>query len=857
MPPKIGNQYAPPSSAGAQHVVENILRDFLNYLHSVKDRYAPGYDDLAQWESLHASAQSERLDWSSMEAEKHHNQLKFFGRALGEQMHRLPRENSLVRGILDNMKSAINEGMQQKSGEYALRHIIILIENVSKLLHIVNPVDLEKLVRLMKINEKAGTSFEDKDIVLLCGSTGSGKTTTLHFLAGTTFREEEVDGFFHLQPIGYADPAVARFKTSCGRDAMTSSLQATSVTVDGKELIICDIPGFGASQDVEEDIANGLGIVRAIHRAKTVRPVLVLSREGMGDRFTAFSETLSSVTRLIGNSESVDLKPFNYVFTKYEKRHRTCMCRQFILIRKRPRAEEEGKTMFKSFVDDIIQKTTPEAKIVLPMEGSPQELLRGILNDEYIVTEPKQYFVPFVSDSALRKLKLQLQITLRDVMSALVDEEFSLAVYRMQQLSDLALVLPEAIECAHLALEAIVRHVSSGRERVAHLAEKVQNVKIHKHFTQLLEAFKVEVKKLMASEEIRHVCAVFEKESNAKRRKVPGTNESFCIEQINKLLKIVSRDIPELDPNAALNTEVLMKKRGSFLTGVVRLKEMSELLCNIPGDHFVTSMYMKAFDIFYSFVDRVLSEAEQNFQTSPTRDMYNFERQAWFLAVLIQGFLNKPDTGSGEHAKMEELENRRLKLMLRLEIKISDTMELVTNTRFPDCSGQSSDDISTSPSLPVVKLSGLQGPRHLLLSVAQLPRLCKFLPSKIDPQDAEKSVALMDQKVDIFLDRIVAHSETLLDRLQEYDLLDKDTPLILRSANSFRSDLNQVIEEFAGVRQWSSDIHEQTAGNWQRLLRVKESLQSLIQSLDEKLEKQQTMGFSCGALPSTYFCRNS
>ena len=254
------------------------------------------------------------------------------------------------------MKNAIREGLQ-KDGPFHRRHVLLLAEAIPKLLNIVQPVDLEMLIDLMKKSHQAGDTMESKDVVLLLGSAGSGKTTTLHYLAGTSFAEVEVDGFFHLQPTSFVDPSVAGYKTSCSRDAVTKTIQTAQVNMGGVDIVICDTPGFGEHEGVEEDIANGLGIVRALHRAKNVRPLLVLSREGMGDRFSAFSETLTSATRLIGNAESAELllAPFNYVFTKYEKRHRTSMCRQFILIKKRPRADDEENPMFQSFVDDVSQ----------------------------------------------------------------------------------------------------------------------------------------------------------------------------------------------------------------------------------------------------------------------------------------------------------------------------------------------------------------------------------------------------------------------------------------------------------------------------------------------------------------------
>lgn len=845
-----------PSSANAFLTVEQVLKEFSAYIEGVRSKFSV-QDDGNDWNSPIVLVDGaidahdmNRIPWTSGEADRHRDRLKLYGRAMGEQMHRIPKENKVVRRILEIMKRAIREGLQ-KDGPYHRRHVLLLAENIPSLLSVVQPVDLEILIDLMKSNQRAGDTMDGKEVLLLLGSAGSGKTTTLHFMAGTSFAEVEADGFTHLQPTSFLDPSIAGYKTSCGREAVTSVIQTAQVNVDGVDLVICDTPGFGEAEGVEEDIANGLGIVRALHRAKNVRPVLVLSREGMGDRFSAFSETLTSVTRLIGNAESVDLKPFNYIFTKYEKRHHTCMCRQFMLINKRPRAVDEEIAIFKSFVDDIVTKTTPEAKIALPLEGGSHTLLRSLKGDDFLVQDPKSYFVPFVSEAALRKLKLQLQITLRDVMTSLVEDDYALAVYRMGQLSNLAVALPEAGECAQLGLEATLRHIGATRERIVTTVENILQVKVHKHFNQLLEALKPDIKKLIASEPLRLVCELFEKESHTKTPRTPSASESFCREQVQKLINFVSQDIPEFDP-AFLNIEALMRKRGSFLTGVIRLKEMSEVLRHIPGDEDVCRTYRRAFSHFYTFVDCVLQEAERTFQSTP-KDLQSFERQAWFLAVLIQGFLNKPNSGTGEHAKMEELENRRLKLMLRLEIKITDTIELVTNTRFPD----GNEDDSSPDSLPVVKLSGLWGPRQLLLNVSQLPRLCRFLPSKIESAKVEKSVSVLDKKIVNFMFTSTVKAESIFNRLDAM-ISQQALTSSIKAAVSARHDLKLVIEEFSGARCWSKEIEERTVDTFDRLLIVLDAIEASIVSMEVNLGQQKdgatVVGFSCGVLPYSYSC---
>jgi hypothetical protein len=48
-----------------------------------------------------------------------------------------------------------------------------------------------------------------------------------------------------------------------------------------KTLVICDSPGFGDSAGVEVDIANGVGMINALHGARSVRVVVILPFESL------------------------------------------------------------------------------------------------------------------------------------------------------------------------------------------------------------------------------------------------------------------------------------------------------------------------------------------------------------------------------------------------------------------------------------------------------------------------------------------------------------------------------------------------------------------------------------------------
>jgi hypothetical protein len=48
-----------------------------------------------------------------------------------------------------------------------------------------------------------------------------------------------------------------------------------------KTLVICDSPGFGDSAGVEVDIANGVGMINALHGSKSVRVVVLLAYDAL------------------------------------------------------------------------------------------------------------------------------------------------------------------------------------------------------------------------------------------------------------------------------------------------------------------------------------------------------------------------------------------------------------------------------------------------------------------------------------------------------------------------------------------------------------------------------------------------
>jgi energy-coupling factor transporter ATP-binding protein EcfA2 len=328
------------------------------------------------------------------------------------------------------------------------RWVDLLLDKVTDILDSTEHVNLEKLTTLMEKNDSAGSAMEGKDVILLLGSPGCGKTTTMHYLAGTSFREIPREGVSYFKPIDVADPSLADLKVSFGgKDVITRHLQVATVTLNSGPVVLCDTPSFGDHETIEEVIANSLGLVRAIHKARTVRPVLVLSRDEIGfrDQFNAYPQILSILVRLLGTDTNVDLKPFNFVFTKYDSKNTNSLRRQFSLFLKEGEMNGNMNEANKqAIIKHLMEHTDPDANVIVPTKGDPCEFLKKLMSTDSFVANPESFFVPNLSDAILSTMKRQLKFTLMDLREALSKCNNSTAIHRMQQMSKLANLLPEA-----------------------------------------------------------------------------------------------------------------------------------------------------------------------------------------------------------------------------------------------------------------------------------------------------------------------------------------------------------------------------------------------------------------------------
>jgi energy-coupling factor transporter ATP-binding protein EcfA2 len=202
------------------------------------------------------------------------------------------------------------------------------LSTLRKIFKKISPLNMQEMFRLIEKVDDAAQLIKGKQIILFLGGTGSGKSTTIHFLAGSRMVEKEVKGLNHIAPVEIRNSSLKNITTSPFSRSETRYI--TPVTVNFTDvggyntgsIILCDSPGFDDTSGVEVDIANGIGIVKAIKGCKSVKPVVLISYKSIGDRSEGLKKLTHVLAGMISDVEDQS-RTFSYIFTKYPQNERS------------------------------------------------------------------------------------------------------------------------------------------------------------------------------------------------------------------------------------------------------------------------------------------------------------------------------------------------------------------------------------------------------------------------------------------------------------------------------------------------------------------------------------------------------
>lgn len=323
------------------------------------------------------------------------------------------------------------------------------------------PLDIEKLIHYIKANEASAARIKDRDIILLLGTTGAGKTTTILYLSGCVMEKVKVKtssaknskGIAHIQAKEFPNAALKSFVTSGSTQSETRFVNAFDLPLaDGSLITLCDTPGFGDTGGLEVDLANGVGVVSALQESRSIRPFILFSKEDAGARWEGIKTMCTTLANLFGNSIE-HIESFAYGFTRFsdddDDVYEMLQNKQ-----KNMAAEDSSIPFYKAFVKDMVKKTDPgdddsdesNALLIFPLDGKPAAVLKRLL--EYpVIAQPSEALSFFATWQSMHKLELQLGCHVKNIEYSFRNGNIVLGVYKLDQLA----VLTKALKLKSVA----------------------------------------------------------------------------------------------------------------------------------------------------------------------------------------------------------------------------------------------------------------------------------------------------------------------------------------------------------------------------------------------------------------------
>lgn len=312
------------------------------------------------------------------------------------------------------------------------------------MLHRLRDLNIQELFRLTQTNDEGIQLIKGRNIHLLIGVTGSGKSTTLHFLGGSKMEIVSLNGQPHIEATKVNNLQLKKVKSKPSINSETRNIIPVIIELDRsqgyseKMAIFCDSPGFEDTNGPEIDIANSIAIQKAIEVCKGIKPIVVTSKL-VGDRFQGLSELSNILSGMFVNFEK-DLRYFAYIYTKYplnetESLRNTLRNIQDELLENENRGQEINKS-FLLIIQDMIKKARKNFIVLNPLVDDPKMVISKIVDEDYIENPERRLKISFSyhSKSIIEK---QIQKHFSCLEKSLIHHEIDLAIYKLEEIVQL------------------------------------------------------------------------------------------------------------------------------------------------------------------------------------------------------------------------------------------------------------------------------------------------------------------------------------------------------------------------------------------------------------------------------------
>jgi DNA polymerase III delta prime subunit len=508
---------------------------------------------------------------------------------------------------------------------------------LNEILHEIMPLNIYELRRLVKSVDDAANVIKDKKIIFFLGNTGSGKSTTIHFLAGSKMIRTNIKGLNHIAPTEIKNSDLKLIVTAPFAKSVTRCI--TPVTVSFKDIgayghdsiILCDSPGFDDTNGAENDIANGIAIVRVIHACESVKPVVVVSCKGIGDRYARLKDLIRTLARLIPNIKS-QIKAFSYIFTKYPEDEKNTIHASLKTVNNTLSDQERSDASFMNILRDMIDKTKENAYFLDPIKDEPGTILDQ-LADSIAIDHPENVFQFFITENSKTILNKQVTKYELNIQLATKRSEYLLVKHILDQskfLNDL--LNQDFIKQIYLrCTEYVSRHLSEEYQKATLILDRC-----------LLE------EKILIDEEIKQYRTFVDYAKLAEDlRKTHLGNEAiqscayieYVNEKVEKLVKILQeKDIHDLSIKLSIDKIKILSEYFDDVN--VKYKLICQIFSQKIEELVVSFEKSVMSNEFYDSISIMTKMYDANTSLANHSDIFNFEKKYSKMKEFFLNYLN-------------------------------------------------------------------------------------------------------------------------------------------------------------------------------------------------------------------------
>ncbi|EAR95155.1 helicase carboxy-terminal domain protein (macronuclear) [Tetrahymena thermophila SB210] len=320
---------------------------------------------------------------------------------------------------------------------------------ISRLFKEINNLDFQKISDEINESQISSKEMNNQDVVMVLGFTGTGKSTFIHYLAGSKIQQIiNKDGLHHWEPTNFKYKALDRVISK--PDAKSETKFATLVRIntsdqegneygEDEEINLCDTPGFLDTQGNEAEIANLTGIYECISVCKSIKPIILISEQQISDRGSGIKSLANVIKKMVKPSQNFQqlIRKFIFVFSKFsDKKSQEQLHKKLQNIYENLNAGEKKDQEFISVLKAMLQQTQDEKNIAffdLSIEG--YKFIEKHIIGRQAIEMPKDAFTCFFTSEAETSISQQLKQDQSRIQTAWKKRNFLLIFKKLTQLN--------------------------------------------------------------------------------------------------------------------------------------------------------------------------------------------------------------------------------------------------------------------------------------------------------------------------------------------------------------------------------------------------------------------------------------